>query len=380
MSYLRNNDILYDFQSGFRSDFSTDSALVYLTDKIRFNMDNGLMTSIVLMDLQKAFNTVNHEILLDKLQAIGFNAHCVNWFSTYLSNQCQFVSINGKHSNTLNMSCGVPQGSILGPLLFLIYVNDMSSISCDLYLYADDSALLTSGKDVCEIQKTLETNLSNASQWLIDNKLSLHLGKTESVIYGSKQKIGRTRDMDIKINDVVINAQKSVKYLGAHLDQSLSGTQMSNNVIKMVDQCFKFMYRKSDFLDYKERLMLCNAIIQPAFDYGSTYWYRALSKAIRSKLQICQNKMVRYILDLGNRTHIGFNELNKVKWLNVEKRVDFKTLCNMYKIYYNLAPQYLRQSGQINHCHNTRYSNMAFNIPNVKSNGKNTFKYSGIVL
>ena len=127
---------------------------------------------------------------------------------------------------------------------------------------------------------------------------------------------------------------------------------------------------------------MCNALIQPVYDYGSNFWYRGLGKCIRSKLQVSQNKVIRFILDKGNRFHIGTAEFKKVKWLSVEKRVDYRTLCNMYKIYNRLAPSYLCQSGFIcdSHSHNTRYSTMSFNVPNVKSNGKVTFNYSGIVL
>ena len=257
-----------------------------------------------------------------------------------------------------------------------------SHVNCDLYLYADDSALLVSGKDICEIEQKLQFNLENVSQWLINNKLSLHLGKTESILYGSRSKLNNERDMVIKVKDEFIKPQKSVKYLGAHLDQCLSGISMSENVMKKCNQCLKFLYRKAEFLQFKERLMICNALIQPVFDYGSNFWFRGLGKCVRSKLQICQNKTIRFILNSCSRQHIGTNEFHTVKWLSVEKRVDFRTLCNMHKIYYNKAPQYLCQSSLISFCHqhNTRYSNMSFFVPNVKSNGKISFNYSGIVL
>ena len=145
--YLCDNSLIYDFQSGFRPRFSTDTALTYLGDKIRFNTDKGLYTGVILLDLQKSFNTVDHNILLSKLRAVGADNIVINWFTSYLSERKQFVDINGTCSSSESITCGVPRGSILGPLLFNLYVNDMATaVSCHLCLYADDSMLLIAGK------------------------------------------------------------------------------------------------------------------------------------------------------------------------------------------------------------------------------------------
>ena len=143
-----------------------------------------------MIDLQKAFDTVNHAIMSDKLGAIGCDDGSVNWFNSYLSNRSQFVDIKGTLSDQGEVTCGVPQGSILGPLLFLIYVNDMeSAVDCDLLLYADDSALLIRGKNIIDIEQKLSEELAKLNVWLIDNKLSLHLGKTESLLFASNRKL-----------------------------------------------------------------------------------------------------------------------------------------------------------------------------------------------
>ena len=142
---------------------------------------------MVLLDLQKAFDTVDHDILCNKLIHMGVG--CIGWFESYLKNRLQVVSLDGVNSKPGFVQCGVPQGSILGPLLFLCYINDMPiSIKCKLLLYADDSALLVSGSDPETISQKLSQELKSCHDWLIDNKLSLHVGKTESILFSTKRK------------------------------------------------------------------------------------------------------------------------------------------------------------------------------------------------
>ena len=182
--------MLYEFQSGFRSAYSTDTCLIHLFDHIKSQTAKGLYTGMVMIDLQKAFDTVDHQILCNKLQAMGVSN--IKWFQSYLTGRKQLVNVNGAESSLADITCGVPQGSILGPLLFLCYVNDMSiSINSDskLLLYADDSTILFPHKNPDFIPQKLGKELESCSEWLIDNKLSLHLGKTECILFWPKAKI-----------------------------------------------------------------------------------------------------------------------------------------------------------------------------------------------
>ena len=141
--FLSANKILYNYQSGFRTNHSTNLCLSFLTDKILKGFDEGLLTGMILNDLQKAFDTINHEILLKKLVAIDFSDKCMRWFWSYLYERIFFTEIENQLSDFGKVSCGVPQGSILGPLLFLVYVNDMPpAVKSNLFLYADDSYLM----------------------------------------------------------------------------------------------------------------------------------------------------------------------------------------------------------------------------------------------
>ena len=142
-AFLKGNNLLYNYQSGFRTNHSTNQCLSRLTDKILKGIDEGLLTGMILIDLKKAFNTINHEILFKKLKAKGFSEWCITWFQSYLSKRIFFISIENQLSDYGGISCGVPQGLILGPILFLIYVNVMpQAVDSNLLLYADDSCLM----------------------------------------------------------------------------------------------------------------------------------------------------------------------------------------------------------------------------------------------
>ena len=216
------------------------------------------------------------------------------------------------------MSCVVPQGSILGPLLCLIYVNDMSqAVEWDLYLYAVDSCLLFQHKNVTEIKKQLIKDFSNICDWFVESKLSIHFGedKTKSILFSSKCNLKEVEELDIRYKDVKIKQYKHVNYLGCMLDESLLGETMTLRVIEKINSILKFLYRKNWFLDVPLHRLLCNALIQPHFDYVCTTWYPNLSKKLNDKLQVTQSKCIRFCLKLQSREHISNEHFHKLNWL-----------------------------------------------------------------
>ena len=158
------------------------------------------MTGMILIDLQKAFHTIDHDILLKMLSAIGFSNHTIGWFKLFLSNRLFRVNLGNCYSDPSNITCGVPQVYILGPLLFLIYVNYMPhAVKSNLSLYGDDSCLVFQGKDVIEIEKQLNGDFTNICEWFVDNRLSIHFGedKTKSILFASKRKIKKVPKLKI---------------------------------------------------------------------------------------------------------------------------------------------------------------------------------------
>ena len=170
--------------------------------------NQGLIIGMILIDLQKAFDAIDHDILLQKLYAIGFSKHSVNWFRSYLINRTFLVNLGNAFSQPACVSSGVPQGSILGPLLFLIYINDMSqAVKCNLFLYADDTCLVCQHKDeINEIEKQLHKDFESICDWFDDNKLSIHFAddKTKSILFATKFKLKKVRKLNIEYGDIQI--------------------------------------------------------------------------------------------------------------------------------------------------------------------------------
>ena len=179
-TFLNNNNIIYNLQFGFRQQYSTSHALINITENIRKALDDGNIGCGVFVDLQKAFDTVDHQILLAKLNHYGIRGVSNDWFKSYLPNRNQYVSINGFHSSLTTITCGVPQGSVLGPLLFLLYINDLNQAIkfCKVYHFADDSNLLCLSNSIKKLNKLVNAHLKHLVNWLNANKTSLNVKKS----------------------------------------------------------------------------------------------------------------------------------------------------------------------------------------------------------
>ena len=180
-------------------------------------MDNGLLNGVVFIDLKKAFDTIDHGILLQKLECYGVDTAGIRWFESCLFGRAQKCAVNGKLSNSVPVTCGVPQGSSLGPLLFLIYINDLPR------MFSDDTSISYSSDSTEQLQNVMNSELKNLKDWLITNKLSLNITKTEFMIIGSRQRVNASQDnIDIRIDDREVKRIHSTKSLGLHIDSHLT--------------------------------------------------------------------------------------------------------------------------------------------------------------
>ena len=223
--YLTMNNLISSQQSGFRSLHSTVTALPHATDNWAFNIDKGNINTVVFLDLKKAFDTVDHDILLSKLEAYGIKDSTYNFFKSYLNIRTQKCVVNGSISESKSLAFGIPQGTILGPLLFILYINNLPNCleNSEPQMYADDTHLTFAGNNVDIIEQKLNQDLISVKNWLVANKLTLNKSKTEFMVIRSRQRLGTfDRSPALKIDNVLIKQVGSTKSLGVHVDEHLT--------------------------------------------------------------------------------------------------------------------------------------------------------------
>ena len=221
MNFLDKHQSLYPMQFGFRAKHSTTLSLMNIVNQIQNALDKGKVACGIFLDLQKAFDTVDHEILLVKLKHYGIRGKTFHWLKSFLSERSQFVSIGNIKSSIVSLLHGVPQGSVLGPLLFLIYINDMHQAVkfSSLFQFADDTNMLNYSKNLKQLAKHVNIDLKLISHWLNANKISLNTSKTELVLFKHKRK-SLTFDLRITINGKRIRPSPYIKYLGIFIDEN----------------------------------------------------------------------------------------------------------------------------------------------------------------
>ena len=234
-NYVEKQKILTKHQYGFCRNRSTEHAILELTDKISNAMDEGKYTMGVFLDLSKAFDTVHYEILLKKLQHYGVRGICLEWFKDYLHGRTQIVKFKHHRSIEMNVTTGVPQGSILGPLLFLLYINDIENCSdiLSFVLYADDTNAFYSNSCLKTLSSTMQNEMNKVVKWLNANKLSINSSKTKFVIFKSKNKL-LNMEVTLKINNNFLKQVLFIKFLGVIIDQNLTWKNHISSVLQSV--------------------------------------------------------------------------------------------------------------------------------------------------
>ena len=251
-TFLEVNNIIFKNQFGFRKKCSTAHSLIEITEKIKCSIDSSKFGCGIFIDLKKAFDTVNHQILLQKLEHYGIRGSILKWFESYLTNRKQYVFYNGVSSDVKVISCGVPQGSVLGPLLFLLYINDLPNISekLEFFLFADDTNIYFESHDLKLLEKTVNQELKKLSLWLNVNRLALNVAKTNFVIFRSYQKIP-DHNVTLLMNNKALAQKDHVKYLGVLLDQHLNWKYHIKNVALKVSGGLGILAKLKPFLKDK---------------------------------------------------------------------------------------------------------------------------------
>lgn len=342
--YLSVNNLLSESQSGFRRFHSTMTTLLDATTEWYENMDKGKLNCVVFLDLSKAFDTVNHTILLDKLARYGLQPETVNWFSSFLTDRKQQCLVDGHLSSPRKIQCGVPQGSILGPLLFLIYINDLPS--CLKYskarMFADDTTVTTADKSIIKMIQNANSDLANLREWLLANKLSLNLGKTEQMFIASDDNLNKICDSaSIYLANKPLRKVRKSKSLGIFIDERLSWSVHIDTVAKKVSSAIGGLRQIRHLVNKKTAITIYNALIRSLFDYCDLVW-DSVNLTLAKRLQKLNNRAGRVISQLGY--DVRSNDIrNQLGWTTLaERRAEHKCIL-MYKILRAEAPIYLKQ-------------------------------------
>ena len=379
--FLQENSIIYGSQYGFRSGHCSEHALLEAQNKIVKALERKQIAALLLLDFSKAFDMVDHDILLRKLEHYGIRGMCLSWFKSYLLNRQQYVSVGNCVSDKLTLKYAVPQGSILGPTLFILYINDLPNIDklTEYIFFADDANLIITGNTYEEVSNKVNTLLYNVQNWVVQNGLKLNISKTKYMIFTNKAR----QDINVNIGGVRIEQSTCERFLGVMIDCNLNWLQHINLLTTKISRNAGILYRLKGLVPDTTLKTIYNSFVQSHLNYCSTVWgmgsenslkklFSAQKKAIRG----ADNKFNNYFYDESTgespcHTKEIFDRLNILALPNL---IGKNCLMMMHKIYLNVTPPNINSMFKIlnNNNNNSRREPVYFDIPfyRLKSSDK----------
>ena len=359
---------------------STSDAIINTLQYIYDNLDKGYSVISIFLDFSKAFDCVDHEILLHKLRVYGVRGLALDWFRSYLTNRQQYVTFKNKLSDVRSVDCGVPQGSILGPLLFLIFINDFPNCSnfFKFTLFADDSTLTCRFENdaTTSIPTILSNELSNVFKWISANKLKVNTEKCKFIHFSYRQNLNFP---PIKINSSSIYQTDSIKFLGIIIDKNLNFKQHITVMSSKLSKSVGLLHRLKHYLPEEIMKKLYYSLIHPYLNYGIESWHGASQSAV-SGVHVLQKKVIRAVFNLDFNAHTN-QHFKQSFILKCKELYTFNLSSHLYKLLKNrnndYLAQYLRSYSEL-HNHNTR-NNSSLIIPRFNlSTSQNSFVYQSI--
>ena len=354
-NFLVSTDQLYASQYGFRKMHSCEHAVGELIANIAKGIEKGKYTAGIFLDLSKAFDTLEHEVVYMKLEKYGLRGNCLKWFQSYLGDrslivECKTGDSNSKtSSNSYPVDYGTPQGSCLGPLIFLIFCNDLQNhlifLSC--IQFADDTTLYITHCKISYIRSCIEIDLATLKDWFLSNKLTLNVGKSVCILFGQKSK--SAIQLQISLGNEHIPQVKSTKFLGMWIDESLSWNEHVTKVILKLKSRVNLLKMSQHFLGKHALKVLYYAQLHSVLSYGIVMWGSLASQANLNKLQKIQNTCIRIIDKPDLETHTLKTSYKNLKIPDVSQMIDIELLKLWHKYQLDQLPQKLRDAMSTDH-------------------------------
>ena len=357
MAYLSSNSLLHSTQSGFRPNHSCETSLLQMINKWLDAINSSQMIGMVMIDFRKAFDLVDHTLLLKKLKYYKISEETISWFSSYLLGRKQKVFVNNVLSESENIICGVPQGSILGPLLFLIFINDLpleiNNVLTDLY--ADDTTLYYIDKSQACIEQQLQTALHKLSEWCKENGMLINTTKTKVMLITTPQRRVNLNNYNFHLTytNEALSVVTCEKILGVFIDNNLTWTNHTDAVAKKIVSNLWLLSRIKTYLTTHQRVQFYKSYVQPHIDYCNTIW-GGTSQRNLDRIYRLQKRACKIILDYKYENIA--DSMEELKILNIYERIYLKKAKFMFKISKSLTPKYINEMFQLRPLNNTLQS------------------------
>ena len=345
LEHLQMVKALPDNQSAYRPLYSTETALCSVVNDLLMLMDQGKCGVLILLDLSAAFDTVKHDFLLADCKEIGIDGDALDYLKSYLENRSYCVQIGGSYSATKPLTRGVPQGSVLGPILFCIYTIGLSHLlqrhGIEFKLFADDTQFYLSFSGVQDTEKKLFEIMQDVKKWMDSKQLKLNEDKTECLVVGKKNDVRKFRMSSLKMHETTVEVKTVVRDLGVLLDCHLSFHNQINNVVKVAGYHLKNIAFVRKYLDERTTKMLISNHVISKLDYCNSLYYGLPNYQLK-KLQIIMNRAARLIKGLSPRERIT-PSLIDLHWLPIKARIIYKLCVMTYQALTSERPRYIRE-------------------------------------